>query len=143
MAGSVDEINFVLNCLRLHFGSSAAAIALGQAIKYEPDWCRILTIAKHQGVVPLLRQSILQLDGTPFPETVELEIRRVFGICAANSMLYARELTFIQSAFEGSGLRALALKGPALAVRLYGKLSLRPCRDLDLLVSRADLARAI
>jgi len=143
MAGSVDEITFVLNCLRLHFGSSAAAIALGQAIKHEPDWRRILTIAKHQGVVPLLRQSILQLDGTPFPDTVELEIRRVFGICAANSMLYARELTFIQSAFEGSGLRALALKGPALAVRLYGKLSLRPCRDLDLLVSRADLARAI
>jgi len=143
MAGSVDELEFVLNCLRLHFGSVAAEVALGQDIKHKPDWRRIVSIAKRNGVTPLVRQSLLKLDRKPIPDSFYLQIQNEFQSCAINSLRYARELSDIQRAFHGAGLRALALKGPALAVRLYGKQSLRQCRDLDLLVARGDVARTI
>ncbi|MDF1575705.1 MAG: nucleotidyltransferase family protein [Bacteroidales bacterium] len=44
---------------------------------------------------------------------------------------------------ESEGINALPLKGPVLAQALYGDLSQRHMRDLDLLVSEKDLHKAL
>ena len=48
----------------------------------------------------------------------------------------------ILRAFDQSGVRVVPLKGPLLAERLYGGAELACCRDLDILVSKADFSRA-
>lgn len=53
-----------------------------------------------------------------------------------------RLLAFLMRDFSGAGLRALSLKGPMLAVKLYGDPAMRYSRDLDILVSEEDLPRA-
>jgi hypothetical protein len=47
----------------------------------------------------------------------------------------ARELVRVVRGLEQAGVPSLPFKGPALGAAVYGDLTLRPCRDLDLLVS--------
>lgn len=46
------------------------------------------------------------------------------------------------AAFSARGIRPMVLKGTALAERYYGTVALRPVRDIDLLVRRAELGAA-
>jgi len=43
---------------------------------------------------------------------------------------------------ESHGIRAVVLKGPPLASRLYGDVAIRPCKDIDILVPPGELAKA-
>jgi hypothetical protein len=52
------------------------------------------------------------------------------------------ELTSLLRAFKESGISAVPYKGPAIAARLYGNLTLRQCGDLDILVREADVWKA-
>ena len=54
----------------------------------------------------------------------------------------ASELVAIVRELERSGVEALPVKGPSLAVLVYGDLSLRAYEDLDLLVHPQDFDRA-
>lgn len=58
------------------------------------------------------------------------------------SLHLARELRRLAEALGGAGVEALAYKGPAQAVQVYGDLSLRAFVDLDLLVRPADMPAA-
>jgi hypothetical protein len=44
---------------------------------------------------------------------------------------------------EAAGVRAVSLKGPLLAQRIYGDPAVRPSGDIDLWVAPADFARAL
>lgn len=57
-------------------------------------------------------------------------------------MRVSRELAVLAKAFAAAGLRALALKGPALAARLGDDPDSRPAADLDVLVAEEDVDRA-
>jgi hypothetical protein len=49
----------------------------------------------------------------------------------------------LASGFQRDGIRWMALKGAALALRHYADLGLRPMSDLDILIRREDLSRAV
>lgn len=57
-------------------------------------------------------------------------------------MKQCRVLALIAADFERNGIRMICLKGPVLAVELYGNPAMRYSRDLDLLVSKEDLSTA-
>jgi hypothetical protein len=54
-----------------------------------------------------------------------------------------RVLLYVTLALEEAGVQSIALKGPALAARLYPEPWMRPSSDLDMLVRRAELAKAL
>ncbi len=58
-------------------------------------------------------------------------------------MLGVAQLRRLVAAFGGAAIPVIPLKGPALGEALYGDPSLRPFTDLDLLVRRADVERAV
>lgn len=57
-------------------------------------------------------------------------------------MRASRELVRVTRALRAAGVRALALKGPALAARLGDDPDSRPVADLDLLVARHEVPQA-
>jgi hypothetical protein len=61
---------------------------------------------------------------------------------AITSFYWSSELQGVLRAFARADLATIPLKGPFLAERLYGATALRVSYDLDLLVSKPDLARA-
>ena len=106
------------------------------------DWTRVLSIARWHGVVPLLHSAIVESGITEIPEYAASAIRTEFLRQSADGLLYARELTRIMAVLDKYKVRAVAFKGPALAIRLFTKASLRHCRDLDLLISRDETPKS-
>jgi hypothetical protein len=129
-----------LNCVRSYFADPAARARLEQAKNQEPDWNHIIELASYHGIIPLLHTSLSQTK-LAIPDDVERRLTNAFSACAANSLLYAHELAQVQ--LQDHGIRAIAFKGPALAIQLFGKASLRQCRDLDIVVAEDDVSKAL
>ena len=105
------------------------------------DWERVLALARSHGLMPLLHRHLsLQADGLSQPVAARLcaEARAA----ARRNLDLTGELLSLLQLMAGNDLPVIPLKGPGLAVHLYGDLALRPCGDLDLLVRPPDMARA-
>lgn len=102
----------------------------------------VLETARRHGVLPLAYHALSAgLAGTP--DDVRSEWLDALQRSAAGSFLHAAELVRISQRFQQQGIRALSFKGPTLAAVLYGKLSLRTVRDLDILVDRIQFGDAL
>ena len=118
----------------------AAERRLGDLLTGTIDWDYVLTAGGLHGILPLLQ---LHLDRR---EAVAARVRKALRErCerVVRSNLYlSSQLVEIAGALDQAGVPNLALKGPAVAVTLYGSLFLREFGDLDLLVKSEDVARA-
>jgi hypothetical protein len=102
----------------------------------------VLALARPHGLVPLLHRRLgAAPDGVPGP--VASRLRAEAEAAGRRNLRRAAELVALLDLLGRDGIPAVALKGPALAVRLYGDLALRPCRDLDLMLRPADVPRAV
>jgi Uncharacterised nucleotidyltransferase len=106
-------------------------------IPHDTDWHALLGMARENGVLQLVHQSVLEMGA---------EVPAFFNAAAEESKgsaeKLASELEGLLHSFAERGIDVLPLKGPALALRLYGNAALRTCKDLDLLVHRDDYPRA-
>lgn len=131
----------LLACARPRLQPEDAArldAAVGGAI----DWGRLLKLAHAHGLVPLLHHHAA--TGTlPVPSTWLPVLKSHVDTNARRSMRLSAELIAIVDACVDAGLPVASLKGPVLAQQLYGALSLRQSRDLDLLVRHADVQRFV
>jgi hypothetical protein len=134
------EASLILACLRSGFNPGDHNDVMQPAT--EVTWAEVLSIARRHGVVPLVHVS-LSARQVRVPESVKSELRHEFHESAANTFLYAAELVRLLDRLSEREIPALALKGPALATLLYGKLSLRTVRDLDILVDKNQIGPAL
>ncbi len=84
------------------------------------------------------------VDGRLPPEDAPLRQRfeRLAAAVRLQDALLRRALEEALEALAGAGVSPVALKGPALADRIYPDPSLRPAGDLDLLVAEPELEAA-
>jgi hypothetical protein len=61
----------------------------------------------------------------------------------ARALVLASELSRILNGFESCGIPAYPFKGPALSVILYGDPARRQSKDLDILVPKEKVRKAI
>jgi hypothetical protein len=106
------------------------------------DWAVVMRAASRQGVMPSVYRVLIPTLALQLPTSVRDRMRReVYGNAVRNCYL-ATEMVRLCHLLEKHGVRALALKGPALALGVYGDLTLRQFTDLDLLVRQRDLSGA-
>jgi Uncharacterised nucleotidyltransferase len=106
------------------------------------DWTRLLVLAEHHGVFPLLCHGLGDAVAGSIPPNIYGELRLRFDQNARKNLRLAAELFQILDCLEASGIQAIPHKGPVLAESIYGDLGLRDFWDLDILVRRADVPRA-
>lgn len=131
----------LLACARLRLQPEDAArldAAAGRAI----DWDRLLRLAHAHGLLPLLHRHAAT-GALPVPSTWLPVLKSQVDANARRALRLSGELVAIVDACADAGLPVASLKGPLLAQQLYGALSLRQIRDLDLLVRHADLQRFV
>ena len=111
----------------------------GLPFEVPPDtnWQTLGQMAEENGVLPLFYQSLVD-TGAQMPESF---IATALQSRHATERL-ASELEHLLHCFAERGLDVLPLKGPALALELYGDPALRTCKDLDLLVRSYDFSGA-
>lgn len=108
----------------------------------EIAWEKLLAAVEDHGLRPLL----WRLLGTTIPDSIPPKIlddlRQSFQANLGRNLELTGELWKILRLFAEHGIAAVPFKGPTLAVLAYGDLAWRQFNDLDVLVDRADLARA-
>ncbi len=134
------EARLVVACIRRECGAQDAAAEPPIVADGALDWPRVAAIAGNHGVLPLVYRRLRRTAGVA-PDRLE-RLRTEFYGNALSNLHMARELARIATALEAAGVAAIAFKGPLLALAAWGDVSLRQFNDLDLLVRRADAARA-
>jgi hypothetical protein len=106
------------------------------------DWLLFLRLVVRHRVAPLVWRRLSGIGDLPVPQEIRNDLRRRVGANTLNALKQAGELVRLVRRFEGVGIRVLPLKGPVVAVQVYGALKLRHAGDLDLLVDPASVADA-
>ncbi|MBB6671456.1 nucleotidyltransferase domain-containing protein [Cohnella nanjingensis] len=104
------------------------------------DWNQFVKLVRHHRVYPQIHADP---DGAGLiPSDV---LQALSGDYTQNTWRMLRlsgELDRVSRSLTKRGVRSLALKGPALARQLYGDISLRTSKDLDILIPVDDLRQA-
>jgi Uncharacterised nucleotidyltransferase len=134
------EGRFVIACLSapVDSGSRARAIEIAAG---RLDWERVVSEAAGHFVVPAVYRFVAAHSAGAVPEAIAARLRGGYAANAVRHLWLGRELGAIDEALSSAGVKALALKGPALAVQAYGELAARQSADLDILVRRDELPR--
>jgi hypothetical protein len=105
------------------------------------EWAAFLRLGQAHAVLPLA-WHLLKDHATELPAAIATDMHAIWSANARRNLSLAGELRSVVAALDAVGIRGLAWKGPLLAQRAYGDLSLRQFFDLDLLIRRADLSAA-
>ena len=135
------EAELLLACARTAIDDRLTA-RIAELARGGIDWLAFVDIARQHHVTPLVYRSLSAICSAAVPADALDLLRAEYHASARQSLALAGELLRLLSLFEGERIRAIALKGPALAAMAYGNLSLRQFGDLDILVRREDILRA-
>jgi hypothetical protein len=113
-----------------------------EAAQKEMDWVQFIRLALRHGTLPLTYWNLHRICPDIVPSNVLEPLRARHEAVAAEGRLLAEELVGILGLLDSQGIPAVPYKGPALAVRLYGDLSLRGFGDLDIVIGERDALRA-
>ena len=107
------------------------------------DWDYFYKLARRHALAPLVFAQLNQSARESVPPGPLQRFRKAYQENAARNVIFADELTSVIKACAAADVDVIAFKGPALAVAAYGDLALRRFVDLDVMVQRADVPRAI
>lgn len=136
MAAS-PEFRLLLACLRTQEPPETASLPL-ETIRSE----RFLALVRHHHVAPLVHSRLRTTALSCLPASVQQSLEEQVRRNRLRAMAMAEELVRLAQGFAAANLPVLALKGPPLAVSLYGDLARRHAGDLDLLIASEDREQA-
>lgn len=106
------------------------------------DWDTLFALARRHGLLPLLVRHVEALCPEAPPAATRELARSVSESVARYNLLLLGELFRVLDRLAAEDILGVPLKGPSLAVSVYGDLSLREFTDLDVLVPESDAFRA-
>jgi hypothetical protein len=140
-AATCAEVELLLCCARTRTNPEMSQ-RIKVAAQKEIDWVQFIRLALRHDTLALTYWNLRRIC----PDLVPSGVLRPLGARqeaeAAGGRLLAEELVGILGLLNSQGIPAVPYKGPALAVRLYGDLSLRGFGDLDIVVCERDVLRA-
>ena len=140
-AATCLEVELLLSCARTRITPEMSQ-RIREAAQKEIDWVQFIRLALRHETLPLAHRNLHRICPDIVPSGVLEPLRARYEADAAEGRLLAKELVGILSFLESEGIVAVPYKGPALAIRLYGDLSLREFGDLDIMVCERDVLRA-
>jgi hypothetical protein len=139
--------NDVRNALELRLGRIQGAglrdpAAVCAACAEVTDWPELFECARRHELLCALH-DVLRRNAVELAPELDATVRREAFMLGAGEQPMRGQVFELLDALGGAGVRAVALKGPLLAERIYPSASLRQSADLDVLVARDDLDRSI
>jgi hypothetical protein len=107
------------------------------------DWTDVVERALRHGVGGLLCRSIGTLPSDLVPPDIAAAARVFLDEAHREGATRVAELAAVLDALAAGDVPALAFKGPALGALAHDSPTIRPSRDLDVLVRTEDMQRAI
>lgn len=138
--GKTAEIELILCCSRTRLEPQHTE-RIYKITERPVDWNRIIFLAEHHRITPLLYQNLKKIESENIPSDIYDWLLTRLHANFRNSLLMVHELFGLLDQFKAESIPVIPFKGPVLAA-VYGHLKLRPFTDLDLLVHRKDVLRA-
>ncbi len=135
------ELELLLWCARPQF-NQAEREQVRSLIK-GINWKHLFLYGRRHGVIPLIYLRLQDAAADLVPAN-ELEcLKKYFQENSARNVLLAAELSNLIELLDGAQIEAIPYKGPALALFAYKDLALRRFVDLDIMVRKHDIPKAI
>ncbi|KIL52970.1 nucleotidyltransferase domain-containing protein [Jeotgalibacillus campisalis] len=131
-----NEVLLILELIK----QEPQSIQINKDLVGKVDWNLFITQALHHRVYPALLSRISQSN--EIPEHVKTVLNSEFKRNTLKMLYLSAEMEKVNQLFSKESIPTLCLKGPVLAHKLYGDLSLRTCNDLDILIPMKDIERA-
>ncbi|MFK4391694.1 Renal dipeptidase [Bacillus sp. AFS026049] len=106
------------------------------------DWELFLQLAEHHRVVPLIYSKMKKINHKGIPSHVTETLYKEYKKNTFQMLNFSGEMEQVSKLFTENQIRLLFLKGPIIAADLYGDISLRTSKDLDILIQKKDLTKA-
>src|SRR5262249_3606555 len=136
------ETELLFCCARVRLGG-AVAERCRSLVRLGLDLGVGVVEGRRHGVDPLLCRHLLTIDEPSIPAWVRKRLRGHFETNAVRNRLMTAELSKVLARLGDERIAAIPYKGPVLARRAYGAVALRRFADLDVLVRRAEVFRAV
>lgn len=107
------------------------------------DWRNFAEACDRHQVTPNIYCKLQGITPTVVPPGLLEHLRTRFQESCVHNYRLAKKLIDLTSMLENEGVPVLALKGPSLAMAVYGGLSLRQCLDLDLMIRKEQLVTGV
>lgn len=114
-----------------------------QALGDVSDWDGVLSAADRHGMILHLERCVRTLETDSAPRDVRDALDRRRRASAVATLRLGKQLFSLLVGLQEGGIHAISLKGPALSAQVYGDPLMRHPGDIDLLVDRPVLERAI
>jgi Uncharacterised nucleotidyltransferase len=136
------EIELLLLCARPRPDTATLQDITSLANK-EIDWKYLIETARSHKLQYLLYRSLKDTcpESAPSEDLKKLELD--YATNAKDSLLIFGKLLSILKLLRNNNISALPFKGPVLAAMAYGDYALRQFGDLDILIDRENVLRAI
>jgi hypothetical protein len=141
ISGKKTEIDLLLSCARVHTEPSVAE-KIRLLLQQNVEWNYLIDLGKYHKVIPLLHQTLTCTCPELLPKTALHRLQSLVHANTYQNLLLTQELLHILALFKQNGIHSIAFKGPTLAISVYGDLSLRQIRDLDILLSKDAIQSA-
>lgn len=136
------ELVLLLACSRIALQAEEER-AIRQALETGIDWNAFARMAVAHGLACLAGLNLARVAS----DLVPADILDAFSVNLKNTRARNRTLLdeFMQivEILSASGVDAIPLKGPTLAIQAYGDIGLRVFRDVDFLVRDGDLRKVV
>lgn len=134
------EDRLLLDCCRSEIDDKIKK-RLTESERKGADWNFFLEKARENGISALVysRLKAVNKDCSLIPAIIFEELKKDYYLNAAKNSLILEELGKALETFRRAGFQVMALKGAALAEKVYGNIALRPMADVDLLVRKENL----
>ncbi|MFB6801739.1 nucleotidyltransferase family protein [Peribacillus butanolivorans] len=106
------------------------------------DWDEFLRLARHHRVYPLIYSKIKNIDEALIPLEIIQTFYQEYKTNTYQMLQLSGEMGQVSKLFSENQIRLLFLKGPVIAADIYGDISLRNSKDLDILIPITDLKKA-
>jgi Uncharacterised nucleotidyltransferase len=136
------EAELLLRSARAHLGLNETdpIVAL---LEKKLDWVYLTEMALRHGLMPILYQRMKSYVPSGIPGNILIQWRDHSLSSASRSLVMTEELLSLIELLKAEGILAVPYKGPVLAASLYKDLAIRPFNDLDILIKKKDLFKAM
>jgi hypothetical protein len=106
------------------------------------DWDQLLNQVERHGLAPLFEHRLRSVcPGFPIPGEYSPRLKKAVHIGVGRSLRISDDLSRMLEMLAAAGIPVIVLKGAHLASLVYQRFEFRQMKDVDLLVSVADLQR--
>ncbi|UPK45791.1 MULTISPECIES: nucleotidyltransferase domain-containing protein [Paenibacillus] len=135
-----QELKLILSMIRGEFTDLTSEDVKTQL--QGTDWQLFLRLVYHHRLYSVLYLKIKDLNSAIIPAFVVENLRQQYTSNTFRMLHLTAEMEQVCGALRERGIRNITLKGPALAHDLYGDISLRTSKDLDILIPFDDVETA-